>query len=130
VGYDTPQEMSDLSGASYPGHIWQNFMKKLHEGKEPLDFMPYVSYNDTNHVAEPEEEEPEEEEPEEEPVDIPGEVTNEEPEEQQPVDIPGQVTEQPEEPTEPDVPDEPDTPTDDETEEPDESEEGDVVIEW
>ena len=40
VGYDAPQEMKDLSGATYPGHIWQDFMKKLHEAKEPLDFMP------------------------------------------------------------------------------------------
>jgi membrane peptidoglycan carboxypeptidase len=148
VGYDTPKEMSDLSGATYPGHIWQNFMKTLHENKEPLDFMPYVSYNDSVHTAEPEEplEKEEEEEPEDETVDITGEVTNEEP-----VDITGEVTEEkPEKPTEstepaeptqpaapsepvqpaePSEPTEPDTSTD-EPEQSDTPEEGDVIIEW
>ena len=132
VGYDSPQEMKDLSGATYPGHIWQDFMKKLHEDKESLDFMPYVSYNDSIHVAEPEPEEPTEEEPEEEPeeapIDIPGEV--EEPEEpvqpEEPIEIPGDTdtgdTTQPEEPQEPVEPTEPQEP-----EEPDDGE-GDVII--
>lgn len=119
VGYDAPKEMSDLSGATYPGHIWQDFMKKVHEDKEPLDFMPYVSYNDSIHVAEPEPEEPieqPEEQPQKEPVEVPGEVTQpEEPEEpEEPVEIPGDtgtdsdVTIEPEEPTEPEAPEEPD----------------------
>ena len=128
VGYDTPREMRDLSGSTYPGHIWQDFMKKIHEGKEPLDFMPYVGYNDSIHVAEPEQpeedpEEPEEPEKPEEPVDIPGEVTEPEkpskPEQpSKPVEIPGETdqddTEKPEEPTtpeEPGDPEQPDTPT-------------------
>ncbi len=125
VGYDTPKEMRDLSGSTYPGHIWQDFMKKIHEGKEPLDFMPYVGYNDSIHVAEPEqpEEDPEEPEEPEEPVDIPGEVTEPEkpskPEQpSKPVEIPGETdqddTEEPEEPTtpeEPGDPEQPDTPT-------------------
>ena len=135
VGYDVPQEMKDLSGATYPGHIWQDFMKKLHEAKEPLDFMPYVSYNDSTHVAEPEPEEPTEEElqPEkpEAPVEIPGQV--EEPEQPEaPVEIPGEV-EQPEQPETPQEPAdeeiiEPEEPTD--PEEPEESDEndGDVII--
>ena len=123
VGCDAPKEMSDLSGATYPGHIWQDFMKKLHEDREPLDFMPYVSYNDSIHVAEPEPEEPieqpieqPEEKPQEEPVEVPGEVTQpEKPEEpEEPVEIPGDtdsdsgVTIEPEEPTEPEEPEEPD----------------------
>jgi membrane peptidoglycan carboxypeptidase len=138
VGYDTPQEMSDLSGASYPGHIWQNFMKTVHEGKEPLDFMPFVSYNDSIHVAEPEE--TEEDETEDETVDIPGTIDDTQSEDET-VDIPGQVTPEgsedpaestePDTPTEPTEPAEPDTPTDStEPAEPDASEEGDVVIEW
>lgn len=122
VGYDIPTEMADLSGSTYPGHIWQDFMKKLHEDLEPIDFMPYINYNDSVHVSEPEpkeepieipepEEEPEEEE---EPVDIPGEVNDpevpEEPEE--PVEIPGETdpgnTEAPTEPENPEEPEEPD----------------------
>ena len=128
VGYDSPQEMKDLSGATYPGHIWQDFMKKLHEEKEPLDFMPYVSYNDSIHVAEPEPEEVPEEEPEEEPVEVPGEVA--EPEEptqpETPIEIPGDTdSDDTPEPEEPQVPEEPTEPQ--EPEEPDEGE-GDVII--
>ena len=128
VGYDSPQEMKELSGATYPGHIWQDFMKKLHEEKEPLDFMPYVSYNDSIHVAEPEPEEVPEEEPEEEPVEVPGEVA--EPEEptqpETPIEIPGDTdSDDTPEPEEPQVPEEPTEPQ--EPEEPDEGE-GDVII--
>lgn len=134
VGYDSPQEMKDLYGSTYPGHIWQDFMKKLHENKEPLDFMPYVSYNDSIHIAEPEPEEEPEQEPEEPPVDIPGEVT--EPEEpaqpEDPVEIPGETEpeespepEEPEAPEEPAEPEEPEEPV--EPEEPEE-EEGEVII--
>ena len=62
-------------------------MLKIHESLSPMDFMPYISYNDSVHVPEqlPEEEEEqtEEEEPEEEtpepqtpkpPVDLPEEI--------------------------------------------------------
>ncbi|MDD7642053.1 MAG: PBP1A family penicillin-binding protein [bacterium] len=131
VGYDSPQEMKDLYGSTYPGHIWQDFMKKLHENKEPLDFMPYVSYNDSIHVAEPEPEEEPEQEPEEPPVDIPGEVT--EPEEpvqpEDPVEIPGETEpEEPPEPEEPETPEEPAEPEEPvEPEEPEEGE-GEVII--
>ncbi len=45
VGYDLPQKMKDLKGASYPGHIWQNFMEKAHEGLAPLDFLPAAQIN-------------------------------------------------------------------------------------
>ena len=95
VGYDTPQEMSGLSGATYPGHIWQDFMKKIHEGKEPLDFLPYVSYNDSVSVVEPDEETDESEDSDEtdKSIDVPGEVeepdTSDTPED--PVDITGEV---------------------------------------
>ncbi len=95
VGYDTPQEMSGLSGATYPGHIWQDFMKKIHEGKEPLDFLPYVSYNDSVSVVEPEEETDESEDSDEtdKSIDVPGQVeepdTSDTPED--PVDITGEV---------------------------------------
>lgn len=37
-GYDTPTAIPDLYGATYPGHIWQNFMNKANEGLEIKDF--------------------------------------------------------------------------------------------
>jgi len=39
VGYDIPQPMSGLSGATYPGQIWKTYMTALHEGlvDEPFD---------------------------------------------------------------------------------------------
>lgn len=45
VGYDMPQKMKDLKGASYPGHIWQSFMEKVHEDLAPLDFLPPAQIN-------------------------------------------------------------------------------------
>ena len=38
VGNDLPVTIYGLQGASYPGHIWQNFMLKVNEGKEPKEF--------------------------------------------------------------------------------------------
>lgn len=49
VGYDMPREMSDLSGNTYPGRIWKDFMDKIHAGMEPLEFLPYME------IEEPEE---------------------------------------------------------------------------
>lgn len=59
VGYDMPRELPGLSGASYPGMIWKQFMEEAHEGLAPLNFLPYIK------AEEPEEEEtsPEDEEP-------------------------------------------------------------------
>lgn len=38
VGYDNPTATASLYGATYPGHIWQNFMNVTHEGLEGKDF--------------------------------------------------------------------------------------------
>ena len=38
VGNDQPVTIYGLQGASYPGHIWQNFMLKVNKGKEPKEF--------------------------------------------------------------------------------------------
>ncbi len=38
VGYDTPQEVSDLYGSSYPGNIWHDFMSTIHESLEIKQF--------------------------------------------------------------------------------------------
>lgn len=44
VGYDTPKKLSKLQGASYPAQIWHDYMEKIHEGLDKVDFMPYVDY--------------------------------------------------------------------------------------
>jgi penicillin-binding protein 1A len=41
VGYDTPRSMSDLSGATYPGTIWKNYMNEIHEGLVKETFPPF-----------------------------------------------------------------------------------------
>jgi penicillin-binding protein 4 len=38
TGYDTPAAIPDLYGATYPGHIWQDFMNKANEELTPKDF--------------------------------------------------------------------------------------------
>lgn len=37
-GYDMPRSVSDLYGATYPGHIWQDYMLKVHEGLPAREF--------------------------------------------------------------------------------------------
>lgn len=41
VGYDIPKTLSSLSGASYPGRIWHNFMEELHKGLTYESFPEY-----------------------------------------------------------------------------------------
>ncbi len=41
VGYDMPKELPGLSGSSYPGAIWNRFMEDIHQGLQPLEFLPY-----------------------------------------------------------------------------------------
>lgn len=38
VGYDIPKTLPGLSGSSYPGAIWKQFMNAIHEGLEPKEF--------------------------------------------------------------------------------------------
>ncbi len=42
VGYDMPVSMPGLTGASYPGHIWHNYMLSIHKGMTPVSFIPYI----------------------------------------------------------------------------------------
>lgn len=64
VGYDMPKELPGLSGASYPGNIWKNFMGQIHWELEPVDFLPYIDESDYNYtVVTPQEGEPTEGEP-------------------------------------------------------------------
>ena len=46
VGYDMPKKLQGLMGNTYPGKIWQSFMNKVHEGLEPLEFLPYARISD------------------------------------------------------------------------------------
>lgn len=48
VGYDQPQQLSSLTGATYPGHIWQNYMMSIHENMTPMSFVPYIEQKDVN----------------------------------------------------------------------------------
>jgi penicillin-binding protein 4 len=41
VGYDMPKSVSDLTGASYPGTIWHNFMEQLHTPSMKEEFEYY-----------------------------------------------------------------------------------------
>ena len=41
VGYDLPQKLDDLSGASYPGTIWHDFMEKIHDSSMTKTFELY-----------------------------------------------------------------------------------------
>ncbi len=46
VGYDMPKKLEHLAGSTYPGKIWQLFMRQAHEGLEVVDFLPYVKVSD------------------------------------------------------------------------------------
>ena len=48
VGYDQPRQLSGLSGATYPGHIWHNYMMSIHENMTPMDFVPYIEQKNVN----------------------------------------------------------------------------------
>lgn len=42
VGYDQPAQLPGLTGSTYPGNIWHNYMMSIHEGKTPMSFIPYI----------------------------------------------------------------------------------------
>jgi membrane peptidoglycan carboxypeptidase len=46
VGCDYPKAISDLSGSTYPGSIWKQYMSAVHEGLTPIDFLPYAKLSD------------------------------------------------------------------------------------
>lgn len=50
VGYDIPKTLNSLSGASYPGKIWHNFMEELHEG---LKYKKFAQYEEETQVQKP-----------------------------------------------------------------------------
>lgn len=49
VGYDIPAELPGLTGASYPGEIWYNYMENLHKELPYADFVaPLGTGNDAD----------------------------------------------------------------------------------
>lgn len=44
VGYDQPREVPGLTGASYPGNIWHDFMLRMHQDLPVIDFLTPVAY--------------------------------------------------------------------------------------
>ena len=69
VGYDMPKELAGLQGATYPGKIWQDFMTKLHEGLQPLEFKTdFEAPEEEEETFEPNTEEEPEIKKEDEPV--------------------------------------------------------------
>lgn len=50
VGYDMPKKLEDLKGKTYPGQIWQTFMKEIHAGLPILDFRQQVELSEEYQV--------------------------------------------------------------------------------
>ena len=49
VGYDIPAELPGLTGASYPGEIWYDYMENLHKELPYADFVaPLGTGNDAD----------------------------------------------------------------------------------
>lgn len=58
VGYDLPREVDGLKGATYPAHIWKDYMTNIHQGLAPMNFLPYAQLSqefiDKNYPSESE----------------------------------------------------------------------------
>ena len=50
VGYDMPKKLEDLKGKTYPGEIWQKFMKEIHSGLPILNFKQQVELSEEYQV--------------------------------------------------------------------------------
>lgn len=46
VGCDYPKAISNLSGSTFPGQIWKNYMSAVHENLAPMEFLPYAHMSD------------------------------------------------------------------------------------
>lgn len=110
VGYDIPKAMAQLSGATFPGSVWKQYMNEIHKDMDRMEFESYVDTRPPEVTKAPEEEIPE----------VPTEAPTEIPEVTEP---PEQVTDTPEDPT--DMPEDPEDweewPEDPDTEEPTET---------
>ena len=43
VGYDQPAYLPGLTGSTFPGRIWHNYMMAIHENMTPASFIPYIA---------------------------------------------------------------------------------------
>lgn len=89
VGCDTPVSIDSLTGSSYPGTIWKNYMEWANDGLEDIGFEEYrgqsASHSSSLNEVQQEEEEPAEEEEDKKEEDK-KEETEEQQEEQKPVE--------------------------------------------
>lgn len=60
VGYDIPKAMNELSGASFPGTIWKNYMNTIHSGLETMQFAQFEDKRPPEEVIKQETKETEE----------------------------------------------------------------------
>ena len=51
-GFDMPQNLSEYGYTKFAGNIWHDFMEKIHEGKEEMDFVPYMEVESTKDEVE------------------------------------------------------------------------------
>lgn len=76
VGYDMPQKLEGLQGASYPGAIWKQFMEAAHEDLMLLNFLPYAQvseeYTNATFVDDNGEDDNEADEPDNSAQEVPG----------------------------------------------------------
>lgn len=48
VGYDQPAKLPGLTGSSFPGNIWHNYMVSIHENMTPMSFIPYIEQKEVD----------------------------------------------------------------------------------
>lgn len=70
VGCDTPTKIDSLTGSSYPGTIWKNYMQWANEGLEDIGFADYKGGSSSSSSSESSEKEEEQEEEEEEQIPV------------------------------------------------------------
>lgn len=83
VGYDIPKKVDGLTGSSYPGKIWKQYMNAIHKDLLPMKFLPYAQLSQEFLDQQQEEIEEEEKEEEKEEEEVPEEELNETPEEEE-----------------------------------------------
>lgn len=88
VGCDYPKAISNLSGSTFPGQIWKNYMSAVHENLAPMDFLPYAHMSDDFVNEQKKEQEEHDKKREENKTDE--KPAEEEPQEEEPVQDPGE----------------------------------------
>lgn len=50
VGCDLPERVENLTGGTYPMTIWKEYMGRIHEGLDMLEFPDYIPYEEKDDV--------------------------------------------------------------------------------